>query len=706
MSLVRAMNVDGGAASATAASPHVEHGRECSWSVENDARRPATKQLVEGLHTKIQMLEAELNQLKRRAGISTEGDQEPSTPLDDTPVFPRDQAEPSMFESERPEAPSVQRKATVMYRFIFDIDASVPINDQPNDVRLSLVCQWNRHLPQLPYFTRLEHDTLLSRCFKYGVTWLHCMLPEVFLRDMLYSLTSEPSTVGNQPQYPNYTPMLHCALLAYAAAFSDDPEIRSPSFRAELARYAKEWLDYEFERPVMALVRSLALLAEYHCGIGEGGAGYMYMGMSICAVRLLVHRHDELSPEEGAAATLELVERDWYFWSVFCQDKVMALEFKQPYSLPVSHLGASLPPVDTELDSQPWSDGLTRFPPRLTTKTFFDSCKLMVISARIIESLYDKYQGIQDKRSVISIHLQLDTWFNSLPRELLVWVRSTSPLPHLIALHICYWFLIIRLHQPFYGRSTISEADSERGSNATIETPSQSGGGPIHDLSTKMVDRATHKIVQLLQMFEEHHGMRFFPRNILHVIYECGVALLNESASVPAAATKKRANILEAVNACLHALRGTATTWPWAGKLAGQLEGKLNEVRVNNTAHPFVSDWTVPGGETNQMGQTYPFAQVWEPTGFGSPSGSSSMNQLSGMHISSSKSRLDGQLGLGLSPHQHQMWGNLTTPGNPEETEGDPSIRNVMRFSGSSSSSAAPYPLPLHHQQGTNSKKW
>ncbi|KAJ1305124.1 hypothetical protein OPQ81_000161 [Rhizoctonia solani] len=272
MSLVHVTSADDDVANVTAVIHPV-----CSWSVENDARRPATKQLVESLHAKIQMLEAELVQLKGRSGASTEGEHQSSTSLDNK-LFPPDQGETSTPERERPVTTSSQMKATVMYRYIFDIDSSIPTSDQPKDVQLSLVCQWNRHLPQLPHFTRLEHDTILSRCFKYGVAWLHCMLPEAFLRDMLYFLTSESSTVGSQPRLQHYTPMLHCALLAYASAFSDDPEIRSLPVRARFAQYAKQWLDFEFERPVIALVRALALLAEYHSGIGEQNAGFMYMG--------------------------------------------------------------------------------------------------------------------------------------------------------------------------------------------------------------------------------------------------------------------------------------------------------------------------------------------------------------------------------------------------------------------------------------------
>ncbi|CAE6494722.1 unnamed protein product [Rhizoctonia solani] len=277
---VHAMNAGDGAASAMGANPRVGPVYFMAASIENDARRPATKQLVESLHAKIQMLETELAQLKGRSSMpSADSDIEPSTPIAGTLGFtPESATESPNLERERPEPPNAKLSTTVMYRYIFDMDVNVPASEQPKDVHLSVACQWNRYLPQLPHFTRLEHDTILSRCFQYGVAWLHCMLPEAFLHDMLYALTSESSTINNPLRLQHYTPMLHCALFAYGCAFSDNPEIRSLPFRARFAQYAKQWLDFEFERPVMGLVRALALLAEYHCGIGERGSGYMYMG--------------------------------------------------------------------------------------------------------------------------------------------------------------------------------------------------------------------------------------------------------------------------------------------------------------------------------------------------------------------------------------------------------------------------------------------
>ncbi|KAG8791128.1 hypothetical protein FRC12_010113 [Ceratobasidium sp. 428] len=288
------------------------YGRECDWSGETDARRPVTKQLVDSLRAKIQLLESTVEQLRAaNPAIATSSVADPlsdaARPLPASPVHPdglgtskqnwldlNPPFRPALpidqqlelgddaSEAERPQPPPSHLIATVIYRYVFQTDHTIPPHKQPNDIRLSLVCDWNRYLPQLPgvQFSRQEHDILLLRCFKYGTSWLMGLVPELFLHDMLYLLTS--GTVGSQPLSPSqlqhYSPMLHCSIMAFAAAFSDDPAVRAPETRGRFASCAKQWLDEEFQRPMMSLVRSLALLAEYHCGIGDTDAGYMYMG--------------------------------------------------------------------------------------------------------------------------------------------------------------------------------------------------------------------------------------------------------------------------------------------------------------------------------------------------------------------------------------------------------------------------------------------
>ncbi|KAG8794389.1 hypothetical protein FRC12_024716 [Ceratobasidium sp. 428] len=239
--------------------------------------------------------------------------------------------------------------------------------------------------------------------------------------------------------------------------------------------------------------------------------------------------------------------------------------------MPIPLTGVGLPAIDSGMDSQPWPmspadeavAGAAQ--PKLTSLVFFESCKLLVIGTRVLEARAPLAQNAQGDNVALNLHLQLDTWFNDLPEGLLVWARSTSPLPHVIILHICYWRLLIHLHQPFYYRTQPSDTSS-----------------PSVNLSVKMCERGAHKIVQLLNMFDDQYGLRFFPRNMLQAINSCGNALLEEFASSPGAA-KKRATAHEGVEVCVRALRAVSPTWPCAEALANDLEARLEEQRPHSS---------------------------------------------------------------------------------------------------------------------------
>jgi hypothetical protein len=67
------------------------------------------------------------------------------------------------------------------------------------------------------------------------------VIPEFFLRDMARAL----SVPENSPvlQTTHYSPMLHNALLALAATFSDNPYIKTVEVRELFARRAKDLLE-------------------------------------------------------------------------------------------------------------------------------------------------------------------------------------------------------------------------------------------------------------------------------------------------------------------------------------------------------------------------------------------------------------------------------------------------------------------------------
>ncbi|KAG9125277.1 hypothetical protein FRC07_008267 [Ceratobasidium sp. 392] len=134
--------------------------------------------------------------------------------------------------------------------------------------------------------------------------------------------------------------------------------------------------------------------------------------------------------------------------------------------------------------------------------------------------------------------------------------------------NICYWWSLMYLYRPFY------QPD---------QTPGQiNHDSRFTDLSIKMCDRAAHKIVQLIRIFEQSHGLRYFPRNMLQTIVACGTTLLLQGATVSESATKKRSTAQEGVNSCIRALREIASTWPYARQLAEQLEDSLSEQSHNS----------------------------------------------------------------------------------------------------------------------------
>ncbi|CEL60437.1 hypothetical protein RSOLAG1IB_09643 [Rhizoctonia solani AG-1 IB] len=327
-------------------------GHECAWGVDGeDTGRPATKQFVESLRVKIQQLESEIAQLKqeqhqgqsprtipsRPSSIPTESSpllteshrSFGSTPpvavfrhaLPDTQPKLRPQlhlhahaepARPLHYSQPVPvEVPMINYSSTtpvLRYQYIFNIDANLPLDEQYPVHRASIVCQWNRYLPDLSpvQFSRFEHDTILSRYFSYGACCSFGIIPDLFLAQLLEYLTPQTVHPNTAERHRYYTPLLHCSLLAFGAGFSDNPAIRAPEVREKFATCAKEHLDDEFNNPSSSLMVSLALLSEYHSGIGERNTGYMYMGMAMRAARVRPGLTDPLI-------------RDWHHWSVFIQ---------------------------------------------------------------------------------------------------------------------------------------------------------------------------------------------------------------------------------------------------------------------------------------------------------------------------------------------------------------------------------------------------
>ncbi|CAE6403373.1 unnamed protein product [Rhizoctonia solani] len=533
----------------------------CAWGTDaEESGRPATKQFVESLRVKIQQLESEITQLKReqhqtQSPLSTPS--HPSSSLPDsspgtieaiwsivtTPqtanfvqALPQDNHQPTQFAPvEVTIAYPPSTTSTLRYQYIFNINTTLPLDEQYPSHRASLICQWNHHLPDLSpvQLSRFEHDVILFRFFTYGASCFSGLIPDLFLAELLECLTPGTACPHLIQGSRYYTPVLHCSLMAFGAVFSDNPDLRGRETRAKFATHAKGWLDEEFKHPSLSLMLSLALLAEYHSGCGEQNTGHMYMGMAVRAVRA----------RSNPSASLVL---NWH-------KCLMALENNKYTELPPPQVPIGCP-LTIEPDGRPpLTDSLTDLLNhgdyfKYAARCFIQMCKLVVIATRMVD------YPPNDQQTILNTHLQLETWFNTLPESVMIRQRASLTFPPVLALHVTYWWLILQSHLSLVGQVS------------TFVTE------PVRDLSIKMCARATEKLVQLFNTFDKQFGLRYFPRNLIKAIHACGSALVVERGSAPSASRKKRATATEGIIVCINALRIIGDVWPVAIRMREELE--------------------------------------------------------------------------------------------------------------------------------------
>ncbi|QRW07452.1 Fungal specific transcription factor domain [Ceratobasidium sp. AG-Ba] len=544
---------------------------------DKEAIRPPTKQLVQTLRVQIQALEAKLSDLRNllQTGRQLPSSLGPFSPANDLPLdrglsVPRLHTQPVLsswlfYQAQHPlpVAPHASQPADTTYQFIFNINPHIPALEQPENVRLSLLCDWSRHLPLLDgiQFTRIEHDTLMNRCFTYSSSWLMNVVPPLFLHDMLRVLS-----VTDDLEADHYSPLLHCSLMAFAAALSDDPSINQPSTRERFATKAKQLLYEGVNRPSLSMMQSLSLLSEYHYGMGDAERGYIYLGMSIHTLRALgLGTHRGSNSQTPSEAIL-----NWHFWSVYLQDKMLAPEATGGFALEASKHNVQLPAIDIEIDQKPWTYGLPNTTvgvqqPNRLTEVFSQTCRLVLAAEPIIQLSGASVLGgsVGEANNVFDVHFKLQSWFDEFPAELHISKGSlTSPFPHIIMINICYWWLVLIFYQHILEGGPL------------VLGISQSMG----DIPGFSCERASHEILVLTRLFDHWHGVRFFHRRMIQVLFVTGRFFLGKHkllALTPPSIQPQgpRASVLE----CISTLQTISKTWQCAEKYADQLYLSLQE---------------------------------------------------------------------------------------------------------------------------------
>ncbi|KAJ7028673.1 hypothetical protein C8F04DRAFT_50712 [Mycena alexandri] len=522
---------------------------ECAWGKDTAPRRPRTDAHFEALRKRADSLQAYVDLLERllakcvcqdasshlqfRPQPTEEGqvetDGHSDTPSDDEITQELTASMRSLKVDDQYRLGGLLRHGiTAPFRFLGRLPNEVSQTTEVIDPNASYILlvdgvdesqahpdiDWSRHLPSGVLLDRKEHDKVLSTSFKFFLMWCLRIPPSLFFRDMYRALSVPISHAP--PRTPNYSPMLHNALFAVSAIFSDDPYIRDATTRLHFADAAKACIEAECKKPDLSFVQALALLGTFFGDLGDRIYGDLYFGMCgkiSMALGLNVDFTGCTKPK--LMALHEMHVRNWTHWSLFSLD--VCLSLYNGRDCVASQRTTAMPFVDLDFDLLPWYHAPAKIPPQpnFLTLAFNQSVALFVIGRKIVDLVNGltsrvRKDDIRFDEQITKIDLELNSWKDGLPPALNITLANrTKSTPQRLMLHLQYWWCFIVLHQPFFTRQTRSLQRSD----------------PQVD-HVKLCTRAADNILELVETWSSLYSLRFSPITMLQIIFSAGTVFL------------------------------------------------------------------------------------------------------------------------------------------------------------------------------------
>ncbi|KAJ7291268.1 hypothetical protein C8J57DRAFT_1043741 [Mycena rebaudengoi] len=440
--------------------------------------------------------------------------------------------------------------------------------DGVDETACDLNFDWSRHLPKEIPLDRKEHDKILDLFFKFFCVFTLPVVPCVFLQDMHRALSVPESQPP--PKTPNYSPMLHNAILALASAFSDDPRIQDTRAKESFMAAARDRLEAECQKPDLSLVHALGLM-----GIYLTNQGAVVLGDCHHAMRARVGQALGLgvaSEEAGRITSDEIRDRNYAYWALFSSDVLWALHFgREAPSLP-NRKDVPMPLVSSEFDQVLWYHAPANIPPQPShiSLIFSASTSLSLTTRKIVPLLYVPRQfhislctSISDFHSSNASSLELNGWKSQLPPEIdITPANRAKSTPQRLMLHCLYWSNFIHLHKPFFNQST----RSVRVSGQEID-------------HVKLCKRAAENTLELLETWSKLYSLRYSPIRLLPFVFNAGTIFIllslqaTRNIRVGIQTLKK---FLSQAELCVHYLHEMGQSWTAAASTARMLQGLID----------------------------------------------------------------------------------------------------------------------------------
>ncbi|KAJ3790104.1 fungal-specific transcription factor domain-containing protein [Lentinula aff. detonsa] len=440
--------------------------------------------------------------------------------------------------------------------------------DGADQTYYDLKFDWSRYLPSQVPLDRKEHDRILDLLFKFFTSWCMRIVPVLFLRDMYRYLSVHRSQTP--PKTSHYSPMLHNALLAVAAGFSDKPQVQEYKARKCFADEAKRLMESEVQRPNVSVVHALSMLGSFHSSSGEQGLGYVYFGIGSRVSQALGLNVDcSAWVKSGLITTHDMYDRNWAYWTTFTQEICWCLYVGRDSNLLTSSEESSIPVpyVDQRYDQILWEHPSANIAPQpnYLSTTFAATCELMTIARRVlgvVNSLHvsGHRREVKDEQ-ISSIDLQLHAWKGQLSDEIdITLANKNTSTPHKLVLHMSFWWTFILLHRPFFLRRKRPDATSRE----------------IDHI--KLCKRAADNIMDLLGIYRALYTLRYIPVTPVQIVFAAGtiyVLLAVQATTGLRVAKKELKTYIGRAELCIQYLMEIGRSFKCASDIAEILKGLI-----------------------------------------------------------------------------------------------------------------------------------
>lgn len=174
----------------------------------------------------------------------------------------------------------------------------------------------------------------------------------------------------------------------------------------------------------------------------------------------------------------------------------------------------------------------------------------------------------------------LADWVKDLPSSLQIDLASPgNAMPHILMMHLSHAWLVILLHRPYY-----RPLARLPGREAQEEHLLQSGGAWAVNVSflltngthPQFCDRAAVHVIDLLQLWDKAHDLRFCPPTAIQICFVSGTTHLLSLASTRSN-SHRQAESFGRVQECGRLLGRIARSWPSATQTKILLESLRDE---------------------------------------------------------------------------------------------------------------------------------